>query len=94
MRAVPCMDCERTTCYNAWTWKKPWSSRFFRTQGVSAPLVRALVFKTPKGIFRHFHPDPANHRKCLQFLVVATEKWPVDIVGGDAKKGQFSTSKG
>jgi len=56
--------------------------------------VGALVFKTSEGIFRHFHPDLANHRKYLQFKVVATESLPVDIVGEDAKKGLFSTSKG
>jgi len=61
---------------------------------VFAPLVGALVFKSSKGIFRHFHPDLANHRKYLQFKVVATESLPVDIVGEDAKKGLFSTSKG
>ena len=62
--------------------------------GVFARLVAALVFKSTQGIFRHFRSGLEKRRKYLPFQVVATEKWSVDIVGENAKKGLFSTSKG
>ncbi len=80
--------------YNALARKKPCFPSIPRTLGVFAQLVLALVFKSTQGIFRLFRSGLEKHRKYLPFQVVTTENWSVDIVGDNAKKGLFSTSKG
>ena len=61
--------------------------------GVFAQLVLALVFKSTQGIFRCFGLSLEKSRKFLYLQVVAATVLPVDIVGGNAEKGLFSTSK-
>jgi hypothetical protein len=61
---------------------------------VFARLVAALVFKSTQGIFWLFAVSLEKSRKYLSIQVVVETVWRVDIVGENAKKGLFSTSKG